>query len=256
MKGTILAIPTATTAGLISGDDDRRHPFSLKEWRGERPATAGMRVDFEPGDAGALAIFPDVSPVGQLRARAAKVVASPVGQHIVALFTRGLEAPLAALILLAGLLAVVEVEPNIPQLEQSYRFSLYAIGSEFGPQLDRMARAHNPFAERASAEDLAMLANSLLARWLAPLCAVLLLATQWWGYQRRWLTFATAAAAAVAVLNIFGVASTIEKAFPGNMDVHLGLGAWVLLACAVGLVLVALGKLANPLAGRSTAATR
>ncbi len=47
MKGQILDFSVQENSGIISGTDDLRYHFDGSDWKGERPPSRGMTVDFE-----------------------------------------------------------------------------------------------------------------------------------------------------------------------------------------------------------------
>lgn len=57
MKGKILDFNEESRSGIISGDDDNRYNFEIKEWKGSQLPRAGNRVDFFANGDAAEAIY-------------------------------------------------------------------------------------------------------------------------------------------------------------------------------------------------------
>jgi hypothetical protein len=47
MKGKILGVATSDQAGVITGEDGKRYPYVLSEWRGAAAPVVGQDVDFD-----------------------------------------------------------------------------------------------------------------------------------------------------------------------------------------------------------------
>ena len=57
MRGTILDVDVQKKTGLISGGDGKRYAFTGSEWNALILPLQGMKVDFEPQDGNAMAIY-------------------------------------------------------------------------------------------------------------------------------------------------------------------------------------------------------
>lgn len=57
MQGHILGFDTRTDEGMISAENGQRYTFAAAEWRQRVNPQAGQRVDFEPEDRRATAIY-------------------------------------------------------------------------------------------------------------------------------------------------------------------------------------------------------
>ena len=64
MTGQILEYSIQTNSGIISGDDGQRYSFTGAEWRDASNPVKGMRVDFEPQENNATAIYRVLSSSG------------------------------------------------------------------------------------------------------------------------------------------------------------------------------------------------
>ena len=61
MIGQILDYSLQENSGVISGSDKVRYDFDGSDWRGDRPPTRGMTVDFEAEGIQARNVYPSLS---------------------------------------------------------------------------------------------------------------------------------------------------------------------------------------------------
>ena len=57
MKGQILDFSVQENSGVISGSDGKRYSFNGADWKGDRPPSRGMSVDFEADGNHAKSVF-------------------------------------------------------------------------------------------------------------------------------------------------------------------------------------------------------
>jgi TM2 domain-containing membrane protein YozV len=57
MKGQILDYSVQDNSGAISGSDGVRYSFNGADWKGDRPPSRGMSVDFEAVDTEARSVY-------------------------------------------------------------------------------------------------------------------------------------------------------------------------------------------------------
>jgi hypothetical protein len=108
MKGTILGFTPSTGTGAISGENGDRYSFDAAQWRGDRPVSAGVAVDFAPSDGMATEIYPVLTTVGGTPDLSA-LTSSPAIQRVKQLTFGTLAFPLAILLLLATLLPAINM---------------------------------------------------------------------------------------------------------------------------------------------------
>lgn len=80
MQGKILDFSIQSSAGLITGEDNKRYAFTGSEWKEQQHPTRGMDVDFEINEQGhATGIYVAmVKPVPSLSASGAEIAGSTV----------------------------------------------------------------------------------------------------------------------------------------------------------------------------------
>ncbi|MDZ4138585.1 MAG: hypothetical protein U1D66_06860 [Erythrobacter sp.] len=246
MKGRILGFNESDGAGAISAEDGSRHKFTSADWRGERPPTVGMSVDFESSEGQAKDIYPISgaarAALGSMNVDLGSLSASPEGAKVAALFTRSLAVPLALVVIAACFMNAMS----------SPVMSVNLI--DLGKVMDGLNLAS--IASSMSGEGnsgLGMVSTILFLRFAAPLAAVWLIWASWAGKPERVPMLVAGMSAIGAALLVIGLKSAAMSMLPDFMReeisaaISLGLGVWVLLLAGGALVAAALGKLRNPL---------
>lgn len=103
MKGKVLGFTASSGTGTITGDDGRRYGFAATEWRSDKPAIAGLAVDFELRGEEAVGIY----PVAGAGIDVAGLSSSPTVAKARSLATGTLAFPLAILLLIACIMPAI-----------------------------------------------------------------------------------------------------------------------------------------------------
>lgn len=248
MKGKILGF-SERDGGAISAEDGSRYKFTAADWRGERPPTPGLAVDFESHGAAASEVYPvsgaAMAALGNLNVDLTSLSTSPGGARVGALFTQSLALPFALLLLAACLLTAISSPA------QSY--SLLGLGEAADTIRVPSAMAARMMGERGGS-GLGALEALLVLRFAAPLAALWLIWAAWQGRKERMPMLAAGASAILAGILVFLFRSAVLSAIPSfaraqmGSVISIGMGTWLLLLVGAALIAAGLGILRNPLA--------
>lgn len=249
MKGKVLGFNEAEGTGAITADDGSRHRFSRVDWRGERPPTAGLAVDFESEGGAAKDVYPvtgaALAALSGINVDLGGLSSSAEGAKIGAMFTRSLAVPLALVVLLACFM------PGLSTPMQSA--SVLGIDA-IAAQLNMVAQAQAAFGGGSGGSGGAD--TLIMLRYLAPISAIWLIWAAWAGKSERLPMLVTGAAALLAAVVVIGLKSAIVGMAPAiareaiEATISLGFGVWLLVIAGAALIAAGLGKLRNPLAGK------
>jgi hypothetical protein len=248
MKGRILGFNESDGAGAISAEDGSRHKFTSADWRGERPPTVGMSVDFESSEGQAKEIYlvsgAARAALGSMNVDLGSLSASPEGAKVAAMFTRSLAVPLALVVITACFMNAI----TSPAMSAS----LIDLG-KVADALNLASSTASMAGEGGSGLGLGMVGSVLFLRFAAPLAAIWLIWAAWAGKPERVPMLVAGISAIGAALLVIGMKSATLSMLPNFMReqmsaaISLGLGVWVLLLAGGALLAAALGKLRNPL---------
>jgi hypothetical protein len=235
MKGQVLGFSAEAGTGVISAEDGRRYTFATADWQAGRPVDTGARVDFEAYGETARGIYADIGAGG---VDVAALAASPALGKARALLTGTIAVPIAIVLLIACILPAL----TMPQKSVSLFDlpSILSIASPFG------ALGGDGGSSNAG------LKLFLMLRFAAPLLAVVLLWQAWRGAALRLVTLAAGGAAVLAFLLVLLVKAGLTSGSGPLGDalgqvIGTGIGTWLIMLCAIGLILAGLGKIGKPL---------
>jgi hypothetical protein len=287
MKGKVLGFTASSGTGTITGEDGRRYGFAASEWRSDKPAAAGLAVDFELRGEEAVGIYP-------VTAAAIDVVAlssSPAVLKARSLAMGTLAFPLAILLLIACImpainslarggqgLSLLSLGPVVTELSGRADAEREMAESRAKDFEEREARLQSVIAstgpgtpigwfgsggtagealkelqdERAKAAPEeshpgAFLLNFMWLVYAVPLLALALIGLSWTGRALRTASLAAGLSGVVAFALLWNLTS-LATIGDGISMLTLGFGAWIMLLTSIALLLSGFGKIRNPLA--------
>jgi hypothetical protein len=288
MKGKILGFTASSGTGTITGEDGRRYGFAATEWRSDKPAVAGLAVDFELRGEEAVGIY----PVAGTGIDVAALSSSPAVAKARSLATGTLAFPLAILLLIASImpalnslarggqsLSLLGLSPVVTELsheakaeremaesrskdfdEREKRLQTVIATTGPGTQIgwfgsggsagDALKELQDERAKAAASEKSHMGSFLLSFMWLVYAVPLLALALIGLSWTGRPLRTASLAAAISGVI-AFGLLwnlTSLATIGDGMSMLTLGFGAWIILLVSIALGLSGLGKIRNPLA--------
>lgn len=254
MEGSVLGYEKGSQSGVIKGDDGKRYNFMANEWKAEREAHAGERVDFEARGDNAVSIYPlkganplagalgalDAIPMEAIKQRASEAmqrVNAASGGNVKALFLSKIEN------LLAGVIIVAFFMPWVSYFQMSVSgFGFHSVIS----QLTEMANLANQlggldggYGRRSAPKAPSMGGVYLL--YLAYLIPVFAILTIWYNLQNKPRPFAFITGVLTIVLFVFALIKV-----GGDLFNVLGIGVYITLLCAGGMLAAKYGFLKSP----------
>lgn len=288
MKGKILGFTLSSGTGTITGEDGKRYGFATSEWRSDKPAAAGLAVDFELRGEEAVGVYPVVGAGIDVTALAS----SPAIAKARALATETLAFPLAILLLVASImpainsvarggqsLSLLGLSPVVTELAQQAKAEREMAESRAKDFDDREKQLQNVIAttgagtpvgwfgsggsagdalkelqdERAKSDaSRDSHAGSFLLGFMWLVYAVPLLALALIGLSWTGRSLRTASLAAgisgIVAFALLWNLTSLATIGDGMAMLTLGFGAWIIVLASIALGLSGLGKLRNPLA--------